>query len=153
MVQLYYEFFGSPSSSQAAAFNRTHWDFYIHMICDAVCIACACLAWCYPVFCDSICCGWWTMLCIYHYFTCYLERYTINQVRLLMGDLSQYASMLILVLGSRMWLLESMYLVSTYWALCLAMAHNGAKNAKVVCMENFDLIDERYARCIQYFNA
>jgi hypothetical protein len=70
-----------------------------------------------------------------------------------MGDLSQYASMLILVLGSRMWLLESMYLVSTYWALCLAMAHNGAKNAKVVCTENFDLIDESYARCIQYFNA
>ncbi len=79
----------------------------------------------------------WTMLCTYHYFTCYFEKYTMNQVRLLMGDLSEYATVLIIVTGSVHWKSESFYFCAAFWVVCYAMARNAVKNADYACLNYF----------------
>ena len=72
-----------------------------------------------------------------------------------MGDLSQYAAVLILVLGSRRWFVEGVFLMITYCVLCFSMATNGIKNAFDVCTDNFGLDrgEPKYTKCIDYFNA
>ena len=138
--QAFYEFYPDKTLSQASAFNRTHWDFWIHMICDFFCYIIALAHKYKPEYFGSwLGCGWWTFICIYHYFTVYFEKYTINQIRLLMGDLTQYASVLILVLGSRRWFTESVFLMISYIILVYLMAKNATENAFDVCTEHFDL--------------
>jgi hypothetical protein len=66
----------------------------------------------------------WLLFCLSHFFICYFELYTQSTVRLLMADLCQYAIILLFVLNSRLWIMESVVFMILYFSVGLGMLYN-----------------------------
>lgn len=148
IYQAYFEFSGVHRAE-----NYTHWDFYIHMICDIFMLTYSLVAYVYPQMFDFVGMWWWLMYCIYHYFTARLEHYTPNEVRLLMGDLTCYYVMLAVCLNSKHWVLESFFMLTTFLGVCYLMSLNAVTSAGFICINEFQLKegDTSYENCRSWF--
>lgn len=149
MYQAYFEF----SGVQGRAGNYTHLDYYIHTICDIAMLTYSLVAYVYPKMFDFVGMFWWLMYCIYHYCTAKYEQYSPNEVRLLMGDLTCYYVMLAVCLNSKHWLIESSFVLTTFWGVCYAMSLTAVGSASFICSNELKLKEGgiEYEHCRSWF--
>jgi hypothetical protein len=134
--------------------NNTHLDFIIHTGCDLVMLTSAILAYRFPKLWDYVGLIWFSMYCTYHYFTAILEGNNFSQIRLLTADLMCYYVIVIFIINSSYWIIESVIGFALFGITCYLMASSAISNSLETC-SSFGLLptDEGFENCTLQFGG